>query len=47
VVGFGVGGLPRAVGELRSADIGLSGEPGLTWQHVRGPDGNVYNLLAS
>ena len=23
------------------------GEPGPTWQHFRGPDGNVYELVAS
>jgi hypothetical protein len=24
----------------------LLGEPGATWQHFRGPDGNVYELVA-
>jgi hypothetical protein len=23
------------------------GEPGPTWQHFRGPDGNVYELVSS
>ena len=38
--------LPSAVAELRAADIELLGEAGLTWQHFRGPDGNVYELVA-
>jgi hypothetical protein len=32
---------------LRDAGIELLGEPGPTWQHFRGPDGNVYELVAS
>lgn len=47
VVGFAVADLPRAVQELREAGIELLGEPGPTWQHFRGPDGNVYELLAA
>jgi catechol 2,3-dioxygenase-like lactoylglutathione lyase family enzyme len=46
VAGFAVRDLPAAVGELRSAGIELLGEPGPTWQHFRGPDGNVYELVA-
>jgi hypothetical protein len=47
VVGFAVRDLPAAVEELRDAGIELLGEPGPTWQHFRGPDGNVYELVAS
>lgn len=47
VVGFAVRDLPAAVEELRSAGIELLGEPGPTWQHFRGPDGNVYEMVAS
>jgi hypothetical protein len=32
---------------LGLAGVELLGEPGLTWQHFRGPDGNVYELVAS
>lgn len=46
VVGFAVTDLPRAVQELRDAGVELLGEPGPTWQHFRGPDGNVYELVA-
>ena len=46
VVGFSVRNLPAAVDELRSSGIELLGDPGPTWQHFRGPDGNVYELLA-
>jgi len=45
VVGFGVTDLTRAVQELREAGVELVGEAGPTWQHFRGPDGNVYELL--
>ena len=38
--------LPAAVQELREAGIELLGESGPTWQHFRGPDGNVYELVA-
>jgi catechol 2,3-dioxygenase-like lactoylglutathione lyase family enzyme len=47
VVGFAVDDLPSAVEELRAAGVQLLGEPGPTWQHFRGPDGNVYELIAS
>jgi catechol 2,3-dioxygenase-like lactoylglutathione lyase family enzyme len=47
VVGFTVRDLPAAVDELRTAGVELLGEPGPTWQHFRGPDGNVYELVAS
>ena len=46
VVGFAVRDLPAAVAELRAAGVELLGEPGPTWQHFRGPDGNVYELTA-
>jgi hypothetical protein len=39
--------LARAVDELRTAGVELLGEPGPTWQHFRGPDGNVYELVAN
>jgi catechol 2,3-dioxygenase-like lactoylglutathione lyase family enzyme len=47
VGGFAVADLPAAVAELRAAGIELLGEPGPTWQHFRGPDGNVYELVAA
>jgi catechol 2,3-dioxygenase-like lactoylglutathione lyase family enzyme len=47
VVGFAVDDLPAAVDELRQQNIELVGEPGPTWQHFRGPDGNVYELVAA
>jgi len=46
VAGFGVTDLVGAVQELREAGIELLGEPGPTWQHFRGPDGNVYELVS-
>ena len=46
VVGFAVPDLAAAVAELRAAGVELLGEPGPTWQHFRGPDGNVYELVA-
>jgi catechol 2,3-dioxygenase-like lactoylglutathione lyase family enzyme len=46
VAGFAVEDLPAAVAELRAAGVELLGEPGPTWQHFRGPDGNVYELVA-
>jgi catechol 2,3-dioxygenase-like lactoylglutathione lyase family enzyme len=46
VVGFEVADLAQAVAELRIAGIELLGVPGPTWQHFRGPDGNVYELVA-
>jgi hypothetical protein len=39
--------MPAAVQELRGAGIELLGETGPTWQHFRGPDGDVYELAAS
>jgi catechol 2,3-dioxygenase-like lactoylglutathione lyase family enzyme len=47
VAGFAVRDLPAAVEELRKAGVELLGKPGPTWQHFRGPDGNVYELVAS
>jgi catechol 2,3-dioxygenase-like lactoylglutathione lyase family enzyme len=44
VVGFVVTDLPGAVAELRAAGVELLGESGPSWQHFRGPDGNVYEL---
>jgi catechol 2,3-dioxygenase-like lactoylglutathione lyase family enzyme len=46
VAGFAVRDLEHAVDELRSAGVELLGEPGPSWQHFRGPDGNVYELTA-
>lgn len=46
VVGFEVTNLAEAVAELEEAGIELLGDPGPSWQHFRGPDGNVYELLA-
>ena len=46
VTGFTVRDLPAAVAELREAGVELLGEAGPTWQHFRGPDGNVYELVA-
>jgi len=47
VVGFAVENLAVAVDELRAAGVELVGKPGPTWQHFRGPDGNVYELVQS
>jgi catechol 2,3-dioxygenase-like lactoylglutathione lyase family enzyme len=47
VAGFTVRDLPAAVAELRAAGVELLGAPGPTWQHFRGPDGNVYELVAA
>jgi catechol 2,3-dioxygenase-like lactoylglutathione lyase family enzyme len=47
VVGFAVADLPQAVAELRQAGVELLGEPGPSWQHFRGPDGNVYELVST
>ncbi|GIE06254.1 hypothetical protein Adu01nite_76040 [Paractinoplanes durhamensis] len=46
VAGFAVRDLPAAVEELRAAGIEVIGEPGESWQHFRGPDGNIYALVA-
>ena len=45
VVGFVVRDITTAVDELRKAGVELLGEPGPAWQHFRGPDGNVYELV--
>ncbi|WP_250030942.1 VOC family protein [Paractinoplanes maris] len=45
VGGFAVRDLAGAVAELRAAGVELVGEAGPTWQHFRGPDGNVYELV--
>lgn len=47
VVGFAVADLPGSVSELRAAGVELLGEPGPSWQHFRGPDGNVYELVTA
>jgi catechol 2,3-dioxygenase-like lactoylglutathione lyase family enzyme len=47
VIGFAVDDLASAVEELRRAGVELLGEPGPTWQHFRGPDGNVYELVST
>jgi catechol 2,3-dioxygenase-like lactoylglutathione lyase family enzyme len=47
VAGFAVRDLTAAVAELRAAGVELLGEPGPTWQHFRGPDGNVYEMVAA
>ncbi len=36
-----------AVAELRTAGIELLGTPGPTWQHFRGPDCNVHELVTT
>jgi catechol 2,3-dioxygenase-like lactoylglutathione lyase family enzyme len=46
VVGFAVRDLAKAVEELQKAGTELLGQPGPSWQHFRGPDGNVYELVA-
>lgn len=46
VAGFAVDDLPAAREELLERGIELLGQPGPTWQHFRGPDGNVYELVA-
>jgi hypothetical protein len=45
VIGFAVEDLASAVEELRSSGVELVGEAGPSWQHFRGPDGNVYELV--
>jgi catechol 2,3-dioxygenase-like lactoylglutathione lyase family enzyme len=47
VVGFAVSDLDGAIAELRAAGVELLGQGGPTWQQFRGPDGNVYELVAS
>ena len=46
VVGFAVRDLPAAVDELRAAGVSLVGPTRPESQHFRGPDGNVYELVA-
>jgi catechol 2,3-dioxygenase-like lactoylglutathione lyase family enzyme len=41
VVGFLVDDLKEATEELRRHGVELLGDAGPTWQHFRGPDGNV------
>jgi catechol 2,3-dioxygenase-like lactoylglutathione lyase family enzyme len=45
VVGFEVDDLAGAMEELREAGVEMLGAAGPTWQHFRGPDGNVYELV--
>lgn len=45
VVGFAVVDLDAATAELEAAKVELLGEGGPTWQHFRGPDGNVHELV--
>ncbi len=47
VAGFAVDDLSAAREELLERGIELLGQPGPTWQHFRGPDGNVYELVVS
>lgn len=47
VVGFEVADLAAATSELRRAGVELLGDPGQGWQHFRGPDSNVYELVAT
>ena len=49
VVGFMVDDFPEALRELTAAGVELIGsgdaDERLRWQHFRGPDGNVYEIL--
>ena len=47
VVGFAVADFAGAVDELRDHGIELLAGAGPTWQHFRGPDGNIYELVAA
>jgi catechol 2,3-dioxygenase-like lactoylglutathione lyase family enzyme len=47
VIGFAVDDLDAAVDELRRHGVELLGTAGPTWQHFRGPDGHVYELVAA
>ena len=47
VAGFAVDDLSAAREELLERGLELLGQPGPTWQHFRGPDGNIYELVAS
>ena len=40
-------GTSRSSAPATPAGIELLGEAGPTWQHFRGPDGNVYEIVAS
>ena len=44
VVRFLVDDLAASTSELERRGVELLGEPGPSWQHFRGPDGNVYEL---
>jgi catechol 2,3-dioxygenase-like lactoylglutathione lyase family enzyme len=49
VVGLAVDDFDRARGALVASGIELIGEPqrdrGVAWNHYRGPDGNVYEII--
>ena len=50
VVGFLVGDMDEARNRVRKAGLELiggvkKGEKGYAWQHFRGPDGNIYELV--
>ncbi len=50
VVGFLIDDMDEARDRLRKAGIKLigevkKGEEGYAWQHFRGPDGNIYELV--
>jgi catechol 2,3-dioxygenase-like lactoylglutathione lyase family enzyme len=49
VVGFLVDDMDEARDRLRKAGLELigdvKGEKGYAWQHFRGPDGNIYEVL--
>ena len=47
VVGFGVEDLAAAVQELAEAGVELIGDTRWSSQHFRGPDGNIYELVAT
>ena len=44
VLGFLVDDIVASTEELKQNGIELLGAPGPSWQHFRGPDGNVYEL---
>ena len=50
VVGFSVDDMKEARDRLRKSGLELigdvkKGEKGYAWQHFRGPDGNIYELV--
>ena len=45
VAGFAVRDLAAATAELRAAGVEVLDDGGPSWQHFRGPDGNVYELM--